>query len=470
MKFSLVFIMVKICLTNHRVAYLLDLRVMVQAAVLQILPIGETQVSADNGNENGTKILTAIYFLSYSSYFNLTDRELNTSSTGTTTTTSTNANQADNANVTNNINDITFRFKNDWKILPGNLLGFGTEITHNQINYTGQRNDTLTVNGNANLYALYLQDKIDITKKIHLLVGYRGDYFQGTAKYYHEPRVSLIYNITDAISLKGAYGKYYQFVSCVTQEDIIMGNSQYWLLDNSSNVPVSYSTHYITGISYENSNFLFNVEGYYKDLTNVLEETSRNTRNFSASNNITAIYAGTGVAKGIDFMLQKKYGNTTGWISYTLGSVIYHFPDLNYGVPFYADQDQTHEFKAVSTQTIKRFDFSATFIYATGKPWTNILSEYQLTMLNGTPSTYYHLGTTNGERYPPYSRFDIATTYNWGKKTKRHLSASVFNLFNHENIWFKEFNFPRNYNYVLNITNVNYLGITPNISFSVDFN
>ncbi len=278
-------------------------------------------------------------FLSYSSYFNLTDRELNTSSAGTTTTTYTNASQAfDNANVSNKINDITFRFKNDWKISAGNQLGFGTEITNNKINYTGQRTDTLTVNGNANIFAGYLQDNIDITKKFHLLVGYRGDYFQGTSKFYNEPRVSLIYNISDNISLKGAYGKYYQFVSCVTQEDILMGNSQYWLLDNSSNVPVSYSTHYITGISYENSNFLFNAEGYYKDLTNVLEETSRNTQNFSASDNITAIYSGTGIAKGVDFMLQKKYGNTTGWISYTLGSVIYNFPALNYAQSFYADQ------------------------------------------------------------------------------------------------------------------------------------
>jgi len=145
-------------------------------------------------------------FLSYSSYFNLLDRESSSTSTGTTNTTNANANQTpDNANVSNKINDVTFRFKNDWKILPGNMLGFGTEITHNQINYTGQRTeDTLIVNGNANLFSGYLQDNIDITKKIHLLLGYRGNYFQGTSKFYSEPRASIIYNITDEISLKGA--------------------------------------------------------------------------------------------------------------------------------------------------------------------------------------------------------------------------------------------------------------------------
>jgi hypothetical protein len=88
-------------------------------------------------------------------------------------------------------------------------------------------------------------------------------------------------------------------------------------------------------------------------------------------------------------------------------------------------------------------------------------------MLNGTTSTYYHLGDKNGERYPPYSRFDIAATYNWGQKSKKHLSISVFNLLNHQNIWYKEFN---PVGYQLNVTNVNYLGMTPNASFSIDFN
>jgi hypothetical protein len=47
-----------------------------------------------------------------------------------------------------------------------------------------------------------------------------------------------------------------------------------------------------------------------------------------------------------------------------------------------------------------------------------------------------------------------------------HISASVFNLLNHQNIWYKEFN-PQGYQ--LNITNVNYLGFTPNLSLAIDF-
>jgi ferric enterobactin receptor len=403
-------------------------------------------------------------FLSYSNYFNLTDREYSSGGTGTQLSSS----QAfDNANLSNNIKDLTFRFKNEWKIGNNNQVDFGTEVTRYNIKYTGQRTDTLTVNGKAILYSFYAQDNVEITKKLHFLAGYRGSYFAGTSGLYSEPRASLIFNLSKNISLKAAFGKYYQFVSCITQEDILEGNKEYWVLDNKTDVPVSWAFHYVAGATYEKGNWLFNVEGYYKSLDNVLEESQRATTNFLAPTNTENIYSGTGIEKGIEFLAQKKIGNTTGWLCYTMGSAIYNFPDLNYGKSFYADQDQTHEVKAVVNRTIKKWDFAATFVYATGKPYTAPESLYQLTMLDGTTNTYYHLNEKNGDRLPPYSRFDLAATYNWGTRSaKMHISASVFNLLNHQNIWYKEFN-PQGYQ--LNITNVNYLGFTPNLSFAIDF-
>jgi len=403
-------------------------------------------------------------FISYSNYFNLSDREYQSGGTGTQLSTS----QAfDNANLSNNIKDLTFRFKNEWKIGNNNQVDFGTEVTQYDIKYTGQRTDTLTVNGKAILYSFYVQDNIEITKKLHFLAGYRGSYFAGTSGFYSEPRASLIFNLSKNISLKAAFGKYYQFVSCVTQEDILEGNKEYWVLDNKSDVPVSSAFHYVAGATYEKGNYLFNVEGYYKSLDNVLEESQRATRNFLAPSSTENIYSGTGIEKGIEFLAQKKIGNTTGWLCYTLGSAVYNFPDLNYGKSFYADQDQTHEVKAVVNHTIKKWDFAATFVYATGKPYTAPESLYQLTMLDGTTNTYYHLNEKNGDRLPPYSRFDLAATYNWETRSaKMHISASVFNLLNHQNIWYKEFN-PQGYQ--LNITNVNYLGFTPNLSLAIDF-
>jgi ferric enterobactin receptor len=434
-----------------------------QGGLTNLTNWGNTGISAQwlrKWNEN----FNSHIFISYSNYFNLTDREYHSGSTGTQLST---AQAFDNANLSNYIKDITFRFKNEWKIGNNNQVDFGTEITQYDIKYTGQRTDTLTVNGKAILYSFYAQDNIEITKKLHLTAGYRGSYFAGTSEFYSEPRASMIFNLSKNFSLKAAFGKYYQFVSCVTQEDILEGNKEYWVLDNKTDVPVSWAFHYIAGATYEKGNYLFNVEGYYKSLDNVLEESQRATRNFLSPANTDNIYSGTGIEKGIEFLAQKKIGNTTGWLCYTLGSVIYNFPDLNYGKSFYADQDQTHEVKAVVNRTIKRWDFAATFVYATGKPYTAPESLYQLTMLDGTTNTYYHLNEKNGDRLPPYSRFDLSATYSWETKSaKMHVSASVFNLFNHQNIWYKEFN-PQGYQ--LNITDVTYLGITPNLSFAIDF-
>ncbi|HVN58256.1 MAG TPA: TonB-dependent receptor [Bacteroidales bacterium] len=424
---------------------------------------GNTGVSSQwlrRWNENFSSHL----FLSYSDYFNITDREYTAGSSGT----QTNQNQAyDNANISNHIKDITFRFRNQEKLGNANHLDFGTEITRYDIKYSGMRTDTLTVNGQSLLSSFYLQDNISVTQSFHILAGYRGSWFENTSGFYSEPRISLIYNITKELKIEAASGKYYQFVSCVTQEDILQGNKDYWVLDNKTNVPVSSSGHFITGLTYEKGGYLFNVEGYYKTLSNILEESRRATSGPPGPAGSYNIFSGTGIARGVEFMAQKKFGNTTGWICYTLGSVIYNFPDLNYGKSFYADQDQTHEVKAVVNQTVKKWDFAATFVYATGKPYTQPESVYQLTMLDGSVESYYHLNDKNGLRLPAYNRIDIAVTYNIkGQRVLSHISVSVFNLLNHANIWYKEFN-PQGY--TLNITNVNYMGITPNISFSFDF-
>jgi len=51
----------------------------------------------------------------------------------------------------------------------------------------------------------------------------------------------MSYNITDKLTLKGAWGHYYQFVQRVIREDISAGSKDFWILTDDNEIPVGFS-------------------------------------------------------------------------------------------------------------------------------------------------------------------------------------------------------------------------------------
>ena len=174
---------------------------------------------------------------------------------------------------------------------------------------------------------------------------------------------------------------------------------------------------------------------------------------------------GRGVAKGIDFLLQKKFGRFNGWIGYTIGEVRHHF-DAYGDYDFYAAHDVTHEFKVVGLYKWRNWDFSATWIYATGKPYTAPEGAYTVSLLDGTTRDFLNVSAKNAYRLPDYHRLDVAATYHFQflGSAPASLNFSIFNLYARKNVWYKQFEVIDNQ---LIEANVNYLGFTPNLTFSV---
>ena len=147
---------------------------------------------------------------------------------------------------------------------------------------------------------------------------------------------------------------------------------------------------------------------------------------------------------------------------------LYHtFPDLNGGEPFPALHDQTHEVKVVNSLRLgARWNIAATWTFATGKPYTSPESQYFITLLDGAEQSFIHVGEKNSERLPAYHRLDAALHYKFDVKTSRvDVGLSVFNLYNRENVWYKEFDLSES---PMVTTDVTFLGFTPNLSVRVD--
>jgi len=102
------------------------------------------------------------------------------------------------------------------------------------------------------------------------------------------------------------------------------------------------------------------------------------------------------------------------------------------------------------------------------QPYTSIDGGYAQNLPDGTTRTFFIVSDKNANRLADYHRMDVAATYNI--KFENHgsgsISFSVFNLYDRKNEWYKIFSSQSSY---IVETTKNYLGITPNVTFTYKF-
>lgn len=382
---------------------------------------------------------------------------------------------------TNRLNDITLRWANSLILGTRHYLEFGSESTRNRIDYYLNFNQAMgQINRSSHAFqqAFYLQDRFQPIRKFEITPGLRAARYSVNKKIYFEPRLSFIVHATDKLRLKAAGGRYHQFTSDLTREDPMGGDQDIWTFADGSSVPIARSNHYIGGLSYETSGYLFDVEAYQKELRGLTEFSmfrpgsrrppapgeappAPGTLDFSR-----AFHTGTGRAEGVEFLFQKKFGADTGWVTYTLGRVRHHFPDLA-ADPYPASHDSTHEVKIVDSYQWRRFTFSGNWVFATGKPITQPTGSEEMTMPNGRIFYRPVFGGKNQSRLPDYHRLDVSASVDLykGETNQAQAGVSVFNAYNRANVWRRQFDFADG---DMLMTDVNYLGLTFSAFFNVN--
>nr|NQU89876.1 TonB-dependent receptor [Bacteroidota bacterium] len=368
----------------------------------------------------------------------------------------------------NFMHDFSLKLDNEYQLNEIHKLGFGLQSTYYLNDYEFTMNDTLIIQDRYDSQtqtSLYLQDDISLSGLISLKPGIRGTWYTGTNKAYLEPRLQANINFTERLRLKGAWGIYYQFANRIIRNDLQSGSRDFWVLADDVDIPVGRATHYIAGLEYETPSYLVSAEAFYKPMTGLSEYSYLMVSGFQTFDYDEFFYEGTGTSKGVELLLQKKSGNYAGWLSYTLSDVTYDFPELS-DQPFPANHDVSHEFNWVNTYKYKKWVFALTWIFATGKPYTAPSGGYELITPDGTTEDFITIGEKNSLRLPDYHRLDLSATYNFDFGGKMHgsLGASLFNVYNRQNVWYKEFEIIDNY---LIETDVNLLSITPNVTFTI---
>ena len=148
-----------------------------------------------------------------------------------------------------------------------------------------------------------------------------------------------------------------------------------------------------------------------------------------------------GRAYGLELQVEKKKGDFTGWLSYTLSRTERQADGINNDEWYPSRFDQTHSLSLTSFYELtKRWSFSANFILNSGTPGTFPDKRFEL---QGYAIAHNSSGGRNNVRIPVYHRLDLAATLQ-GKERKKWSGEwvfSVYNVYNRRNpftIFFRE--------------------------------
>lgn len=283
----------------------------------------------------------------------------------------------------------------------------------------------------------YLQADIADFYKLNIQAGMRSTLLFANRENYFlpEPRISLFRKIGKKLQFKAAFDVMHQNFHLLTNQG--SGIPVEYRIPVLSFAPPEKSVMYSAGVSYFPGleNIQIDIDFYKKQLHNLV--TLKEGVNFSSSFNSweNIIWNdGSGTSNGLEILVRKKTGKTTGWVGSTIAKTERKFKEINNGNPYPYKYDRPFEFKSFfSHQLNERISFSATWVYGAGTPITVPVGQYY--DLEGDVILLY--GDKNSVRGNPYHRLDIGFAYKlypkWGES---EWNLSVINIYNRKNPYY----------------------------------
>ncbi|MGK0389034.1 MAG: hypothetical protein ACI94Y_001768 [Maribacter sp.] len=366
------------------------------------------------------------------------------------------------AKVVSGIRDWNGKVDFDYYPHPKHEMKFGVNYTHHKLtpqNLTASSGDTefeLAFDPKlAHELGIYVLDDWKVTDDLTINIGFRlssftqigpytskidGDQFgRGEAvKTYvgPEPRISAKYSFKDNSSIKAGVAQTNQYLHLVSSSTSTLP-SDIWV-PSSELIKPQRAQQYALGYfkNFKDNMFETSVELYYKNLQNQIDfqESYVNQPSEDVEDNFVF---GEGSSYGVEFFINKKKGNLTGWIGYTLSKTQRRFDDINNGNPYPAIYDRRHDLSVVANYELNdKWNFGAVFVYGTGNAFTRVKSFY---FIEGNFVPEY--GVRNQGRIDAYHRLDLSATLTPkpnkpNKKIDQSWTFSVYNAYNRRNVYF----------------------------------
>jgi hypothetical protein len=367
-----------------------------------------------------------------------------------------------NFNINSNIKDLNLKQDYTFYANPKNNIKFGfNSILHSitPSTFSGTVNNSIKKVGRNGLEnAVYLSNTYKPNTSLSLDYGLRlssytlmgGDVYNiynngilesskkldksefGKTYVNLEPRMTMNYRITDETSLKAGYARNVQHLHLLSNSTSASPSDQW--IGNSYNIQPEIADQFSIGhVQLLKQNmYEMSTEVYYKSLQNQLDYKDGAEINTLADVE-SALLFGIGRAYGVEWLLKKREGIFTGWISYTLSKTERKIEGINQNNWYNARQDRTHDLSLVGIYALNsKWSISSVFVYNTGDAVTYPTGKY---ILQG--QTLYQYASRNANRMPANHRLDISVTYD--KKKKKRIQESwnfsIYNVYGRENAY-----------------------------------
>ncbi|MEQ9220246.1 MAG: carboxypeptidase-like regulatory domain-containing protein [Cyclobacteriaceae bacterium] len=360
------------------------------------------------------------------------------------------------------VDDVALKLEFDYLPSPYHNFKFGTSVTHHDFNpgifgydtNTEGTEDTVISSQQTKALELYsyLEDDFLVTPQLRGNVGAHYSAFLVNNEFYHslQPRISFRYLIGRDFSLKASYATMQQYIHLLTNSGIGLP-TDLWVPATDKVKPQS-SWQVALGAAKTMKGYEASVEVYYKEMKNLIEYQEGATFFNLGTDWQDKVTSGNGESYGAEFLLQKKTGQFSGWIGYTLSWTYRKFEKLNFGERYPYKYDRRHDISVVGIYEFsKRFSLSGTWVYGTGNAITLPNSIYPSS--NEHSSQFYYnkeirnYGSRNDFRMAAYHRMDIGLT--WSKEKKhgtRSWSLGAYNLYNRKNPFYIQDGYDNNGN------------------------
>jgi len=292
----------------------------------------------------------------------------------------------------------------------------------------------------ANEFSAYIEDEFTSADLFSLNIGVRVALFNVENKNYFspQPRILIRYTPFENIAIKASYSRMEQYMHLLSSSGLELPMDLWVPATADFEPPISDQLGAGTAFNFADG-FNFTVEGFYKNMRNLIEYKEGATFTGGGVNWEDIVEKGIGWSYGAELLLEKTIGKTTGWLGYTWSKTEMQFNNINFGKAFPYRYDRRHNISMVVTHKFNEsIDVSGTWVFNTGIATTVALSQYPLTAIPtyDPEQTYYvyNYKGRNGYRLPNYHRLDLGINL---KKKKKHgirtWSLSVYNVYSRSN-------------------------------------
>ncbi len=291
-------------------------------------------------------------------------------------------------------------------------------------------------NHNSYELAYFFQNQWQPFAFINTNLGVRFYKFSNSRDIKIEPRLSMSISINEDFKIKAAYAEAYQFLHLILRNDIRLPTDLWY--PSTSNIKPAFSRQSVAGFDFffDEKVYLFSVEAYYKDFSNIYEFIDM--PHYSLNNPIeTHFTEGKGEAYGVEFFFNKRAGRVTGWIGYTLSWTKRLFPELNAGGIYPPRYDRLHDVSFVLTyELLENLSFGVTWSYSTGSGLTMPTGKYYYTNeeLDGIENQNVNYSSRNEYQLPDYHKMDINIKYTTTMfSLPTYFFINIYNAYNQNN-------------------------------------